>query len=162
MFVHEIGSIVFESIFVFVFVNCICILVHECIYKNILQRVVVVGGGTQQLDLSGHKEVWHLHAATLVIVMDTHTQTRNILAGEIQLDQKYSWTQNTVSTIMQLDTALATLEIEIDILGIHTPSLTLLRTESTPLKWLFLYCCTSCRESLTHLVLFGLRWHRKR
>ena len=57
MFVHEIGSIVFESIFVFVFVNCICILVHECIYKNILQRVVVVGGGTQQLDLSGHKEV---------------------------------------------------------------------------------------------------------
>ena len=59
MFVHEIGSIVFESIFVFVFVfvNCICIFVHECIYKNILQRVVVVGGGTQQLDLSGHKEV---------------------------------------------------------------------------------------------------------
>ena len=40
---------------------------------------------------------------------------------------------------MQLDTALATLEIAIDILGIHTPSLTLLRTESAPLKWLFLY-----------------------
>ena len=80
-----------------------------------------------------------MHAATLVIVMDTHTQTRNILAREIQLDQKYSWTRNTVLTIMQLDTALATLEIEIDILGIHTPSLTLLRTESAPLKWLFLY-----------------------
>ena len=101
MFVHEIGSIVFESIFVFVFVNCICILVHECIYKNILQRVVVVGGGTQQLDLSGHKEVWHLHAATLVIVMDTHTQTRNILAREIHLNQKYSWTRNTVGPKIQ-------------------------------------------------------------
>ena len=50
-----------------------------------------------------HKEVWHLHADTLVIVMDTHAQNQNIFACEIQLKQKYSWTWNKVWPDVQLN-----------------------------------------------------------
>ena len=89
IFVHDTDtrSIVFVFVFVFLFMNA---------FRNTYYRGWWWVGGTQQLDLSAHKEVWHLHAATLVIVMDTHTHTRNILPSEIQLDSKNSFNHNSV------------------------------------------------------------------